>query len=248
MMIKALIIEDEVKAAQLLEIMINKNNSDVDIIDKCADLPSGVRSIKKNKPDLVFLDIEMPGYNGLQLLEFFNEDEVNFEIIFTTAFNDYAIKAFQLSAIDYILKPIQIDKLNYAIEKFRKKQHKDLALFNKMQLLKSNISSENKRIAVPVVSGVEIIKLNDIIYLQANGSYCNIFLNDNSQLIVGKNLKYFEDLIADDKLFFRNNRSFLVNVSYIKKVLKSNGGEIILQNNASLPINTDRYDELVSLI
>lgn len=247
-MIKAVIIEDESKAAQMLEIMIKKNNTDINIVDKCADLPSGVRSIKKNKPNVVFLDIEMPGYNGLQLLEFFNEDEIDFEIIFTTAFNDYAIKAFELSAIDYVLKPIQIDKLNAAIEKYRKKQQKDLALYNKMQLLKNNMNGENKRIVVPVVSGVEVLKLTDIMYLQANGSYCNIYLNNNTHLIVGKNLKYFEDLIADDKLFFRNNRSFLVNISYVKKVLKSNGGELILQNNTSLPINTDRFDELVALI
>jgi two-component system LytT family response regulator len=247
-MIKVVIIEDEVKAADMLQIMLQKNHTDVAVVDKCNDLPSGVRSIKKHQPALVFLDIEMPGYSGLQLLEFFNEDEVNFSIIFTTAFSDYAIKAFELSAIDYILKPIQIDKLNVAIDKFRKKQQKDLATYQKMQLLKNNLQAEHKRIAVPVVSGVEILKLAEIMYLQANGSYTNIFLNNNTHVLVGKNLKYFEDLIADDTLFFRTHRSYLVNISYIKKVLKSNGGELILNNNISLPINTDKFEDLIALL
>jgi len=247
-MIKAIIIEDEQMAADMLQIMIEKNHQDFSVLDKCNDLPSGVRSIKKHKPDIVFLDIEMPGYSGLQLLEFFNEEEINFSIIFTTAFNDYAIKAFELSAIDYILKPIQIDKLNAAIEKYRKKQQKDMAALQKLELLKQNLTGKERRIAVPISSGVEVLKLDEILYLQAEGSYTKVFLQNNLQLLVSKNLRYFEELIGDDKLFFRNHRSYLVNVHAVKKVLRSDGGIVILQNEMQLPITSERIDELIKLL
>jgi two-component system, LytTR family, response regulator len=247
-MIKALIIEDEQKAADMLATMLQRNQQDVEVLDKCNDLPSGVRSIRKFKPDLVFLDIEMPGYSGLQLLEFFNEEEVDFNIIFTTAFNDYAIRAFELSAIDYILKPIQIDKLNAAIEKFRRRKQKDLASFEKLKMLQQNLNGSSRRIAVPVSSGIEIINLDDILYLQAEGSYTRIHLVNEQPLTLSRNLKHFEDQLSDDRNFFRNHRSYIVNTSYVKKVIKSDGGILQLNNGTSLPITPDRIDELIGLI
>jgi two-component system LytT family response regulator len=247
-MIKALIIEDEQKAAEMLGIMLQRNQQDVEIVDKCSDLPSGVRSIRKYKPDLVFLDIEMPGYSGLQLLEFFNEDEIDFNIIFTTAFNDYAIKAFELSAIDYLLKPIQIDKLNASVDKFRRRQQKDIASLEKLKMLQQNLNGTLRRIAVPVSSGVEIINLDDILYLQAEGSYTRIHLANEQPLTLSRNLKHFEDQLADDHHFFRSHRSFIVNTAYLKKVLKSDGGTLQLNNGASLPITPDRIEDLIGLI
>lgn len=247
-MIKALIIEDEQKAAEMLVIMLQRNQQDVEVVDKCNDLPSGVRSIRKFKPDLVFLDIEMPGYSGLQLLEFFNEDEIDFNIIFTTAFNDYAIKAFELSAIDYLLKPIQIDKLNASVEKFRRRQQKDIASIEKLKMLQQNLNGNSRRIAVPVSSGVEIINLDDILYLQAEGSYTRIHLAHEQPLTLSRNLKHFEDQLADDHHFFRSHRSYIVNTAYVKKVLKSDGGTLQLNNGASLPITPDRIEDLIGLI
>jgi len=247
-MIKALIIEDEQKAAEMLATMLQRNQPDLEVVDKCNDLPSGVRSIRKLKPDLVFLDIEMPGYSGLQLLEFFNEEEIDFNIIFTTAFNDYAIKAFELSAIDYILKPIQIDKLNAAVEKFRRRQQKDLASIEKLKMLQQNLSGNLRRIAVPVSSGVEIVNLDDILFLQAEGSYTRIHLSNELPLTLSRNLKHFEDQLADDRHFFRSHRSYIVNTAYVKKVLKSDGGTLQLNNGTSLPITPDRIEELINLI
>lgn len=247
-MIKALIIEDEKKAADMLEIMLLRNQQDVEVLDKCPDLPAGVRSIRRHKPDIVFLDIEMPGYNGLQLMEFFNEEEVDFNIIFTTAFNEYAIKAFEISAIDYLLKPIQIDKLNAAVDKFRRRQSRDITAFEKLQLLKQNMGSVTRRIAVPVSSGVEIVKLEDIIYLQADGSYTRMYLANDQPLTLSRNLKHFEDQLTDNFGFFRSHRSYLVNISFIRKILKTDGGTIQLTNGNSLPITPDRIDELIDLI
>lgn len=247
-MIKALIIEDEKKAADMLQIMIEKNNDDVKVLDKCYDLPSGVRSIRTHQPDIVFLDIEMPGYSGLQLLEFFNEDEIDFSIIFTTAFNDYALKAFDLSAIDYILKPIQIDKLNSSIEKYRKKRHKQNEDFQKLTTLKHNLNHSDRKIALPISSGVEIVNVSDIRYLQAEGSYSKFFLSNDKQLVISKNLKFFEELVGDDAHFFRVHRSYIVNINYIKKVLRTDGGTIILNDNTELPIVNDKIDNLIKLL
>lgn len=247
-MIKALIIEDEKKAADMLEIMLRRNQQDVEVMDKCPDLPAGVRSIKRHKPDIVFLDIEMPGYSGLQLMEFFNEEEVDFSVVFTTAFNEYAIKAFEVSAIDYLLKPIQIDKLNAAVDKFRKRQQRDIAAFEKLQLLKQNLGPGPVRIAVPVSSGVEIVRIEDIVYLQADGSYTRMYLSQDQPLTLSRNLKHFEDQLTDNFGFFRCHRSFLVNISYIRKILKTDGGTIQLTNGNSLPITPDRIDELIELI
>ncbi len=124
-MIKAIIIEDEIKAAELLSEMIKEIEPSIQVIDKCIDLPSAIKSIKKNSPDLVFLDVELPVYNGLQLLNFLNPEEIKFRIIFTTASHQHAIQAFNMSAVDYVLKPLQFDKLKSAIQKFLENQVKN---------------------------------------------------------------------------------------------------------------------------
>ena len=247
-MIKAIIIEDETRAADMLQIMLQKNQPDVQVMDKCNDLPSGVRSIHKHQPDIVFLDIEMPGYSGLQLLEFFNEEEVQFSIIFTTAFNDYAIRAFELSAIDYILKPIQIDKLNAAIDKYKRRQQKDMVQAQKLLLLKQNLSGNARRIVVPVSSGVEVVKLEEVVYLQADGSYTRLHLHNGQQMLISKNLRYFEELIGNDPCFYRNHRSYMVNTQFVKRVLKSDGGMIVLTDGQQLPVTSDKTDELIRLL
>ena len=247
-MIKAIIIEDEPRAADMLQIMLEANQPEIEITDKCQNLPSGVRSIHKHKPDLIFLDIEMPGYSGLQLLEFFNEDEVAFEIIFTTAFSEYAIRAFELSAIDYVLKPIQVDKLNAAVEKFKRKKQKASHAFERLSLLNQNLKYGNRRIALPVSSGIEIIKMDDIIYCQAEGSYTRIILANDPALTVSKNLKYFEENLSEEAGFFRSHRSYIINTGFIKRLVKSDGGSIYLVNGETLPITSDRIDPLVEIL
>lgn len=247
-MIKAIIIEDEPKAANMLQIMLQKNQPDVEVLEQCLDLSSGVKAIKKHQPNIVFLDIEMPGESGLQLLEFFTDDEISFSIIFTTAFNDFAIKAFELSALDYLLKPIQIDKLNAAIKRYRTKVKKSETQLEKLILLKHNLVNTERRIAIPVSSGFEILQLNDIVYLQADGSYCKLYLSNGNFMLVSKNLRYLEDLINDNKTFYRNHRSYIVNTRYVKKVLRSNGGILILHNHEQLPIASEKIDDIITII
>lgn len=245
--IKAIIIEDEGKAAQLLELMLTNIDPNIVVVEKCKDLPSGVRSIKKNRPDMVFLDIEMPGYSGLQLLEFFNEDEIDFSIVFTTAFNDYAVKAFELSAIDYLLKPLQEDKLQHAIEKYKKIKLGSSA--KNIALLKHNLQTNlSRKIAIPVANGLEIIKLEDLNYFQAEGSYTKIFTRGKPPILVSKKLKYFEDLLEEDSSFIRCHRSYMVNIHSIKKYVKSDGGALIIEDGAEIPISVDKTEEILKLL
>jgi two-component system LytT family response regulator len=245
--LKAIIIEDEPKAAQLLELMLIAVDPNTVVVDICYDLPSGVRSIKKLKPDIVFLDIEMPGYSGLRLLEFFDKDEVNFGIVFTTAFNNYAIKAFELSAIDYLLKPLQEDKLLESINKFRKRNA--VSQTQQIAALKQNLqSTENRKIAIPVANGLEIIKLHDLVYFEAEGSYTKIHIRQQQALLVSKKLKYFEDLLGDDPMFIRCHRSYMVNLQSIKKFVKSDGGNLILEDGRTLPISIEKVEEIVAAL
>lgn len=246
-MFKAIIIEDEPKASALLEQMISDIEPTAVVLDKCVDLPSGIKSIKKYNPDIVFLDIELPVYSGIQLLDFFNPEEINFNVIFTTAFNDYALRAFEMSAVDYLLKPLQEEKLRLAIEKlYRKKITQPPEIF---PVLRENLQNENsKKIVVPVVSGFEVLKLKDVCYFKAEGSYTQIFFSDNTTMLVSKNLKHFEFMLTGIDSFIRIHRSFLVNLNFVKKILRSDGGTLLLDNKTQLPVSEDSISKIIELL
>jgi two-component system LytT family response regulator len=242
---KVVIIEDEKKASDLLEKMLLSIDNTIEIANKCFDVPSGVKSIKRDVPDVIFLDIELPVYSGLQLLEFFNEDEINFKIIFTTASNQHAIQAFEMSAIDYILKPIQEEKLKNTLQKLQKQigvPSKNLSVLQ--QNFKNNGS---KKIAVPISNGYEIIPLEDIKYLAAEGSYTKMFLKNDESVLISKNLKYFDDTLKNT-IFIRIHRSYIVNVNLIKKIIRNDGGMVLLEDGTQLPIITEKIDSLLQLL
>jgi two-component system LytT family response regulator len=244
---KAIIIEDEQKAADLLEQMLMDISDSIEVVEKCYDLPSGVKSIKKNHPDIVFLDLELPVYSGLQLLEFFNEEEISFALIFTTASNQHAIQAFEMSAIDYILKPIQEEKLKTALQKCFKR--KKISSAENISVLQQNMQSpEFKKIVVPVNNGFEIINLSDIMYFKAEGSYTNIFLSDKQSLMVSKNLKYFDDILESSYCFIRIHRSYMANIQYAKKILRNNGYFLVIDDSTQLPIINEKVEEIIKLI
>ncbi|MDE3144718.1 MAG: response regulator transcription factor [Bacteroidota bacterium] len=241
---KVIIIEDENKAADLLQQMLLHIDPSIDVVDKCSDLTLGVKSIQKNNPDLVFLDVELPVHSGLQLLEFFEEDEINFAIIFTTASNQYAVNAFEMSAVDYLLKPIDEDKLKLAVQKFY--NQKKISASKNISVLKQNLQSpESKKIIVPVVSGFEILKLADIVYLKAEGSYTKIFIAENNSLTVSKNLKYFETLLESNNSFVRIHRSFIANIHLAKRIIRKDGYFLIMEDETQLPVITEKVEEII---
>jgi two-component system LytT family response regulator len=244
---KAIIIEDEQQAANLLETMLFEIDPSVQVVEKCRDLPAGVKSIKKHAPDIVFLDIELPVYSGIQLLDFFNPEEINFHIIFTTASNEYAVRAFEMSAVDYLMKPLQAEKLKASLEKFSKRQL--ISGPENLPVLKQNLQPySNRKIVVPVTSGFEILNLKDICYFRAEGSYTQIFLVDHTSLLVSKNLKHFEFILCNVETFVRVHRSFIVNLNFVKKILRKDGGMVLLENQIELPIAEDKTQKIIELL
>ncbi len=231
----------------MLHSMLSDLDETIEVIEKCNDLPSGVRAIKKNHPDIVFLDLELPVYSGLQLLEFFNEEEIDFKIIFTTASNQHAIQAFEMSAVDYILKPIREEKLQASIQKFKNQQ--TLSGFRNLSVLKQNLQSgEKKKIILPVLNGYEFIELSHILYLKAEGSYTILFLQNNQQITASKNLRYFEDLLENVDHFVRIHRSYIANLHAAKRIVRNDGGYLILANETQLPIGFDKIETIINLI
>lgn len=240
------IIDDENKARQLLKNMIADVAPTITILADCDDLPNGIKAIKKHKPDIVFLDIQMPGHSGLSILDFFEEEEVTFEIVFTTGYSEYALQAFKLSAIDYLLKPINPEALQKTIEKIIKKEEK-ISLEN-YKILQTNIinTSEinDKCIVVNLAGCTRFIKIKDIILLEAEGSYCKIYLNSNEKIVSSKNLKYFEERLLNFPVFFRSHKSNIINLKFVKELNKSDG-VIILENKIEAQISADKNDLLL---
>ncbi|MCX6204743.1 MAG: LytTR family DNA-binding domain-containing protein [Bacteroidetes bacterium] len=240
-MLKAIIVDDEGKARRILERFIVEYCPQIEIVAMAEDVPQAVKAIQKTNPDVVFLDIEMPGYNGFQLLEFF--DTIDFEIIFTTAYSEFALRAFQVSAIDYLLKPIQIDQLTQAVQKLEK-MHGHSLIKERLATLEKNLEEYKiKKIVIPLSEGSLFVELKDILYLKAEGSYANILFKDGNKVIVSKNLKDYEDQLTMEEGFFRTHRSFLVNTDYIKQI-SSDGSEATMINDAVINISRERKQEL----
>lgn len=242
-MLKALIIDDEAKARRILLELLKEYCPQVEVVGEADDVPNAVKAIHKHQPNLVFLDIEMPGYTGFQLLDFF--DNVSFEIIFTTAYREYAIQAFQVSAIDYLLKPIQIELLIKAIEKVESQLSSAPQINERIDALKSNLSQEHiTRIALPVAEGLLFVEVEEIVYLNAEGAYTQIFLDGGKKVLVSKKIKSFEKVL-DHPSFFRTHRSYLINLNRVKQYVKQDGGYIVMDNNDSVNLARERKEDFL---
>ena len=247
-----ILIDDENKSRLLLRNMLAEVNPTFEILAECDDLGSGVKSIKKYKPDIVFCDIEMPGHSGLEILDFFNEDEINFDLVFVTGYSEYAIQAFKLSAIDYLLKPINPLQLQDTITKIVKKSNKEKRV--EYQSLQQNLShssdTNDKCIVVNLSSSTRFIKLKDIVYLEAEGSYCKIYLKNNETLVASKNLKYFEERLTPFQQFYRSHKSYIINLKEVKEYQKTEQ-TVVFENKQTTLMSTDKselfYEKMESL-
>lgn len=238
----AIIIDDEAPARVLLRTFVQEIAPHIMLAAECENLPEGVKAIRKHKPDLVFLDIEMPGHNGLELLDFFDDNEIHFDIIFTTGYSEYAIRAFRLSAIDYLLKPIDAEELSEAIQRFEKKKNKSESNWNLLRQQLENPASG--RIAVPLSGSVRFIDLPDVLYMKADNSYTEIVFNSGEVLVVSRTLKNFEAPLSGEKDFFRCHKSYIVNLQYVREWVKSDGGHLLLKNNTTIPVSAEKITEL----
>jgi two-component system, LytTR family, response regulator len=239
---KAIIIDDENKARQLLKLLLAENCPQINVVEECADVAAGVRAIKKHQPELIFLDIEMPGINGLQILDFFNEDEINFSIIFVTAYNDYALQAFKLSAVDYILKPINTDLLVEAVTRFENTNNRKL---RQLEALKQNLSnSEDKKIVIPNIDNLHYVSPADIMYVKGEGAYATFYLQNGEKYMLSRNLKYVEEMLANYPYLRRCQKSYIVNIKEIKSFSKQDY-LVTLNSGIQIPISVDRVSEIM---
>lgn len=237
---RAIIIDDELRARQSLQLLLKEYCNQVEVVAMCENIPEGVKAIHKHKPELVLLDIEMPGHSGLELLDFFDDKDIHFSIIFTTAYNEYAIQAFKLSAIDYLLKPIIPDDLVKAIKRFEKQK------LNQFKILHENIHHEKfEKIAVPVGSNYHVLNLSEVVYIKGEGAYSEVHLKNKSKLLVSRNLKNFEDILQADHKFIRSHKSYIVNFDEVVSYSKSDGGWIDLSTGNSLPVSNEKTNEII---
>lgn len=244
-MIKAVIIDDEQHCIDRLTMLLAKNCSDtVELLTGVQTVEEGLAAIKTYKPQLVFLDIEIGNKTGFDLLK--QLPEINFEVIFTTAYDKYAVQAFKFSAIDYLLKPIDADELQAAIKRFNDRiSQKDIAgkfdaLFHNLK----NIQSASKKICVPVLSGLVFIQTDDIIRCESSVNYTTLFLKDKQKLLVAKTLKEFEEMLTGYN-FYRVHNSHLINLAYIKMYNKGKGGTVTMTDGSEIEVSTRRKDDFL---
>jgi len=244
-MIKAILIDDEDGARFTLSTLLATYCSDVEIVAQCSNVPDAVLAINKFNPDVVFLDIEMPEYNGFELIEFFKE--IDFEIVFVTAYSQYAIRAFEVSAIDYLLKPVEIDSLKNAVEKVKQKRSQ-ANINQRLDLMKSAYSGEEiKKIALPMNDGLMFVDVAEIVYFEADRAYTQVFLTNGSKITVSKPMRVFEDILSNRQFIFRPHRSYLINLNYLKKYMRGDG-LLSMDNGVTIPVSRDRKQEFEALL
>lgn len=246
MKIKAILVDDEPKSRNNLHDLLQEYCQQVEIVGEAASATEALKLIKQQEPELIFLDIEMPGGSGFDLLKSLNDQ--NFEVIFVTAFDQYGIQAVKFCAIDYILKPIDIFELSKAVEKaqaqiLQKKENRRLVE------LVANIDrpEDEKRIALPLADKIEFIVVNQIVRLEADGNYTRISMDCKKEYLVCKTLKEYQEILEHHN-FLRTHQSHLINCRKIAAYIKTDGGYIAMTDGSSVPISRQKRDEVLKRI
>ncbi len=237
-MIRSIIIDDEAHCIDRLNLMLKNFDRQVLLMDSFQDAVEGKNAIIKLQPDLVFLDVQLNGQTGFDILK--NIPEINFDVIFTTAFDKYAVQAFKFSAVDFLLKPIVEDDLQIAISKLVEKKSLDDKV-KTYETLFHNLQGKNKRIAVHTITGFNYINTDDIIRCESDVNYTTLFLKDKTQLTVAKTLKEFEELLSDHG-FYRVHNSHLINTAFIKSFNKGKGGFVTLTDDKQIEVSSRRKE------
>ncbi|MBX2922417.1 MAG: response regulator transcription factor [Chitinophagaceae bacterium] len=242
-MINAIIIDDEQNCIDTLSFDLGKYCPEVQLLACCTSPKEGLIAIKQLKPDLVFLDVQMPWMNGFEMLEIL--ESIDFAIIFTTAFDQFAAKAFRLSAIDYLLKPIDVTDLKEAVKKAAERIQLKTGSDHIDNLLRNIRQAESsQRVAFPGRDGYEFIEVNNIIYAQAEGAYTCVFLKDNRKVLISRTLSDIEEMLPPAS-FLRIHHSTLVNTLHVTHFLRTDGGYIIMNNNVRLSISKSKKEKVM---
>ena len=247
MQIKAVIIDDEQHSLETTDILVRKYCPGV-LVMGLADSPEkGITLIDALKPELVFLDIAMPRMNGFEMLQFVQHKE--FDIIFTTAFDAYAIKAFKVNAIDYLLKPIEPEELIKAVDKVKSKVEKNLHLNRIDEILQSSglQGFKKNKLALPVEGKIAMLEYDSILYCESDGNYTKIHLSTQKTIMVSRTLKDIESMLPQP-IFMRIHHSYVVNINHIKEYIRGEGGEVLLSNGDQLRVSRNKKEELLAAL
>jgi len=249
--IKTILIDDEPRAINSLRKLLDFNCPQIDIISCCNDTEEAKEQILLLKPDLIFLDIAMPGKSGLDLLD--ELPEINFEIIFITAHNNYMTQAFHFSAVDYLLKPVEekllSEAVNRVVKRCEKKSSDDVKTQrNTIEALLHNIQKragcEKMKLCIASLKGIQVVQIEEIIYCEANTNYTNFYFTNRSTICASKPINEYEELLSDCN-FIRIHKSFMVNLEHIKEYIRGEGGSVILSNGKEIEVSRRKKDLLM---
>ncbi|MDX5321877.1 MAG: LytTR family DNA-binding domain-containing protein [Bacteroidota bacterium] len=247
-MLRIVICDDEEKARRLLKHLLEQSQTEIEVVAEVSNLPDAVIAVNEKKPDILFLDIEMPQFNGLQIAEFYPEKEIPCELVFVTAYNEFAMQALRLSALDYILKPATLDAIDEVVSRYVKNSSEKK---KRVELLRTHFEKPFNRIALPNSSGFQFVEMGDILYLEADGMYTHIYMSQGNPILVSKPLVDFERLLQDNKNFFKAHRKYIVNLNHMNSFTRSTS-EIEMEGGALIPLSRHRKqefeDEIHSLI
>ncbi|HLF65040.1 MAG TPA: LytTR family DNA-binding domain-containing protein [Saprospiraceae bacterium] len=246
--LKAILIDDEKSSLQSLTFELNAYCPEVEVIATCKDPLEGLQEIRKSEFDILFLDIEMPGMNGFELLQ--QLAEIDFNIIFVTAYDQFAIKAFEFNALDYLLKPVRKEKLIQAMQRVRDQQQlklDKLGLEALMQNIRVQTTTGIEQIALPTSDGFSMVHVNDITYLQADSNYTWVFLANKKKYLIAKTLKEMEGMLEFPQ-FFRAHKSYLANLNHVEKYVRGQGGYLVMRDATQVPVARAQKAELMKFL
>lgn len=243
-MIKAILIDDEKHCLDTLSILIAEYCPEVEIIEKCQSGKTGIEAIRKFSPDVVFLDIQMPSMTGFQLLE--QLGQIHFGIVFTTSFDQYAIKAIHFSALDYLLKPVTAKDLIAAVH--RVEQQKQFPAAEQFEMLYSRLQHKVtafQKIAIPTVEGFELISVDQVITCEADDNYTHFLLKAKKELIASRTLKEIEEQLREFPNFVRVHHSYMININEVTKYVRGEGGYLLMSDGSTVNVSRSRKDALL---
>jgi len=246
MKLKAIIVDDELNAIKILKITLAKYCPDIEIINSTQSPDEAITIINKSDFDILFLDIQMPKLTGFQLLK--KLEVIDFDVIFTTAYDQYAIEAFKINASNYLLKPVDVEDLKNAIQKIKERKNSEENILLEML---NNINTTNEfndyRISIPFNKGIEFLNIKDIIYCKSNNNYTHIYLVDGTSRFIAKTLKIVEDKLPR-QIFYRPHNSFVVNLKYVLKFYRSDGGYLEMSNGAKIRVARNKKEDILNLL
>ncbi len=244
---KAIIIDDERKSRSLLEELMRLYFPDITVAALAKNAAEGITRIRQYNPDVVFLDIDMPLKNGFEMLQ--ELGEYTGEVIFVTAYNEYAVKAIRYNAFDYLLKPIEMEELRNCMERLQKKKKNNQLQYRLQSLVEQLQSPAHKPdfLTVHSMEGISVLPIADIMYLEASGSYTLFYCRDQEKIISSSNLKDYEELLAG-RQFFRVHNSFLINMRAVRKYIKGDGGCVLMSNGDTVDVSKRRKEDFLKML